>query len=324
MKADDLYTKVTNDICRIIENQKAGEWNMPWRKLGLGSPRSMSTGKAYRGINWMILTIEQMEAERNQFDREGNPIKGFKSNKWGTFKQWLSYSTDDNQVCVRKGEKGTTIFLWQPGTKPSKAMLARDPDAKPYLLAKTFTVFNRDQVGGLPAEDAPTGALTEHERWDQADAYFRAIGADVREDGDRAYYAPVQDYIAVPTLAQFPVRDHFYTTMAHEHVHWTGHESRLNRELRNRFGDDAYAAEELIAELGAAFWGAQMGLEGAIRTDHAAYLASWLRVLKADKKAIVTAASKAQAAVDHLNKKAGFELVTEPVTDEADEIEVAA
>jgi antirestriction protein ArdC len=296
MKADDLYTKVTNDIIRIIE-QGAGSWSMPWRKVGLGSPRSMSSGKPYRGVNWVILTIEQMD-------------HGYASNKWGTFKQWLGHSTDDNTVCVRKGSKGTHIFLWQPGTPPSKAMLARDPNAKPYLLAKTFTVFNRDQVDGLPAE-APADVLTEHERWDQADDYFRTIGANVVEDGDRAYYAPANDRIAVPTLAQFPNRDHFYTTMAHEHVHWTGHESRLNRDLHNRFGDDAYAAEELVAELGAAFWGAQMGLEGAVRDDHASYLASWLRVLKADSKAIVTAASQAQKAVDHLNTLAAFEMASE-------------
>ena len=297
MKADDLYTKVTNDIIARLEGGTDG-WTKPWFDIGTsGNPRSLSSGKPYRGINWIILTMAQQD-------------KGYTSNQWGTFKQWLTLGTDDNPVCVRKGERATPVFLWKPQTKPGKEMVARDPNAKPYLLALTFNVFNRDQVDGLPAEVAPSKVLNEHDRWDQADAYFRTIGADVREDGDRAYYAPAADYIAVPKLGQFSNPDHFYTTMAHEHAHWTGHESRLNRDLRNRFGSEAYAAEELIAELSAAFWGAQMGLEPAIRQDHAAYLKSWLSVLKADSKAIVTAASKAQAAVDELNKRAGFKLAT--------------
>lgn len=298
MKADDLYTKVTNDIIARLEDG-AGGWTKPWFDIGIsGNPRSLSSGKAYRGINWVILVMAQED-------------KGYTSNQWGTFKQWLSLSTDDQPVCVRKGEKSTSVFLWKPGTEPGKARKAEDPNAKAYLLALTFNVFNRDQVDGLPAEVAPSKVLNEHERWDAADDYFRTIGADVREDGDRAYYAPAQDYIAVPKLGQFANPDHFYTTMAHEHAHWTGHKTRLDRDLHNRFGSEAYAAEELIAELSAAFWGAQMGLEPAIRQDHAAYLKSWLSVLKADKRAIVSAASQAQKAVDHLNKLAG---VTAAVT----------
>lgn len=316
MKADDLYTKVTNDIIRLIE-EGASNWAMPWRKVGLGSPVSMSSGKPYRGINWVILTIEQLEAKRPNEQLFPAPV-GYKSNQWATFRQWHSMSTDDRPVCVRKGEKGTHIFLWQPGTKPSKRMLAEDPNAKPYLLAKTFTVFNRDQVEGLPPQRADE-PLAEHERWDEADAYFDAIGANVTEDGDRAYYAPAADRIAVPKLGQFHNPDHFYTTLAHEHIHWTGHESRLNRDLHNRFGSEAYAVEELVAELGAAFWGGQMGMEGAVRADHAAYLASWLRVLRADKRAIVTASSKAQQAVDHLNKLAGYS-VTGAVTANLSEV----
>lgn len=291
MKAEDLYTKVTNDIIARIE-AGAGDWEMPWRKLAMSSPTRL-TGQPYRGINWLILSMEQAD-------------RGYRSNQWGTFKGWLAKGTKANPVCVRKGQKGTAVFLWKK-EQPSARMLAADPDAKGYLLARTFTVFNRDQVDGLPALPEPEG-LTEHERWDVADAYFQTVGAEVVEDGDRAYYAPIHDRIAVPTMSQFANRDHFYTTMAHEHVHWTGHASRLNRDLHNRFGSEAYAAEELIAELGAAFWGAQMGLEGAVRRDHASYLSHWLSILRGDHKAIVTAASKAQAAVDHLNQLAGFTL----------------
>lgn len=291
MKAEDLYTKVTNDLIARIEAGASGsDWKMPWINLGSNNPKRL-TGQNYRGVNWLILMFEQAD-------------RGYKSSEWGTFKGWLERRTKAHpDVCVRKGSKGTHVFLWKK-EQPSKKMLAADPDAKPYLLARTFTVFNREQVDGLPDVVAP--ALAEHDRWDEADAYFRTIGANVTEDGDRAYYAPANDRIAVPKLAQFKDPDDFYTTLAHEHVHWTGHKDRLDRDLHNRFGSEAYAAEELIAELGAAFWGAQMDMTPAKRQDHASYLASWLAILRNDKKAIVTAASKAQMAVDFLNKAAGW------------------
>lgn len=301
MKADDLYTKVTNDIIARIE-AGAGTWTMPWTRLGNGTNPMRLTGQPYRGINWLILSCEQVD-------------RGFKSNQWGTFNAWKKKGTltpaptkknpegTTSTVNVRKGEKGTAVFLWKK-EKASAAMLARDPDAKEYLLVRTFYVFNRDQVDGLP--ELPVVELPQHERWEQADTFFQTIGANVVEDGNRAYYAPANDRIAVPTLAQFVSPDHFYSTMAHEHGHWTGHKDRLNRDLHNRFGDEAYAFEELIAELSSAFWCAQFGMEPAKRQDHAAYIQSWLRVLRNDKKAIVTAASKAQAAIDYLNTAAGF------------------
>jgi antirestriction protein ArdC len=305
MKADELFDKVTADLVAQIE-AGAGTWEMPWKQLAsTGAPLRMN-GEPYKGINWWILGLEQL-------------ANGYRSNRWGTYNAWMdqgevTWGTGRNgkprrissTVHVRKGEEASHAILWKQA-EPSKARKALDPDAKPYLLATAFPIFNRDQVDGLPElPEAP--ALAEHERWEQADAYFRAVGAAVREDGDRAYYAPVQDYIAVPTMAQFPNRDHFYTTMAHEHVHWTGHESRLKRDIRNRFGDEAYAAEELIAEIGAAFWGAQMGLEPAVRKDHSAYLGHWLKILKGDSRAISTAASQASKAVEYLNNAAGFVL----------------
>lgn len=290
MKAEDLYQKVTNDLIRRIE-EGAGEWEMPWRRLNQ-TPRSAASGKPYRGINWWLLSLEQAD-------------RGYSSGDWATFKGWLGQRTEGTpDTCVRKGETGTHIFLWKQSPPSAKARAA-DPEAKPYLLAKTFTVFNRDQVDGLP-DLPPSREVPQHERWETADEYFRTIGAHVRDGGGRAFYASVGDYIGMPLLSDFYDRDHYYTTLAHEHVHWTGHETRLNRELRNRFGDEAYAAEELIAEIGAAFWGAQMGLEPAIRRDHASYLSHWLSILRADSKAIVTAASKAQAALDHLNGLASF------------------
>ena len=304
MKANDLNTKVTNDLIRRME-EGAGTWQMPWRKLGTSNPTRLN-GKPYRGINWWILSFEQSD-------------RGYSSNEWGTYNGWMERGTitvnpdtgrKSSTVHVRKDERSTEVCLWKP-EKPSKRQLAANPDAKGYLLQRTYRVFNRDQVEGLP-ELVPTNDLNPHERWDAGDSYFREVGATVIEDGDRAYYSPVHDHIAVPKLGQFGNPDHFYTTLAHEHIHWTGHKSRLDRDLHNRFGSEAYAAEELIAELGAAFWGAQMGMEPAVRQDHAAYLKSWLSILRGDNKAIITAASRAQAAIDHLNQIAGFGTTAEP------------
>jgi antirestriction protein ArdC len=143
------------------------------------------------------------------------------------------------------------------------------------------------------------------ERIDQADAFFRAIGSDLRHGGNQAYYSPSGDYVQMPPFAAFRESISYYSVLAHEHTHWTASAARCNRELGKRFGDNAYAAEELIAELGAAFTCAHLGLSTEPREDHAQYLQSWLRVLKADKRAIFTAASKAQQATDWMIQRAG-------------------
>jgi antirestriction protein ArdC len=289
MKADELYAKVTADVIRHME-EGAGEWQMPWKGLKHAAI-SASSGKPYRGINFWILGIEQQD-------------RGYRSHEWGTFKHWLGLGTDEAPVCVRKGEKGTHIFLWKE-SPPSAKQLARDPSIKKSVFATAFSVFNRDQVDGLPPIP-PDPDIPQHERWAEAERYFETVGASVRDGNGRAFYASVRDFIGMPPLDTFYDRDHYYTTLAHEHVHWTGHKDRLNREFGTRFGDEAYAFEELVAEMGAAYWGAQMGLDLAIRRDHASYLSHWLNILRADNKAIVTAASRAQAAIDHLNTLADF------------------
>jgi antirestriction protein ArdC len=290
-KADDLYARVTAQIVEQIE-AGAGTWEMPWRQLGR-QDTSLTTGKPYRGINTLILGL-------TRFDR------GYSSCQWGTFKAWAAKGHH-----VRRGQKGTQIFFWDTWTpKPA----GPDDEPKSRLVAKTFFVFAREQIDDendcplppleLPETDTP-------ERVDRAEEYFAAIGADVRVGGDRAYYASVQDYIAIPALEQFTEAADYYSTLAHEHTHWTGHESRLKRELRNRFGSEAYAMEELVAELGAAFWCAQMGLSQAPRPDHSQYLSHWLQVLKTDAKALLTSCSQAQKAMDHLNQLGAFNAVPE-------------
>ena len=162
----------------------------------------------------------------------------------------------------------------------------------------TFTVFAAEQVDGYeppakPDRDTP-------ERIAVAEEFFSALGADVRYGGNRAAYSPSGDYILLPGLGQFDQVSDYYGTAAHEHAHWTGHHTRLDRNLTGRFGSDSYAMEELTAELSAAFTCAHLGISPTPRPDHAAYLASWLKVLKADPSALFTTASKAQHATDWL------------------------
>jgi antirestriction protein ArdC len=133
----------------------------------------------------------------------------------------------------------------------------------------------------------------------------------VRHGGNRAYYSPDADYIQMPPFGAFSQNVGYYSTLAHEHTHWTAKAERCDRQLGKRFGDNAYAAEELIAELGAAFVCAQLGLSTEPREDHAQYIQSWLRVLKADKRAIFTAASKAQQACDWLVRRAELAAVAQ-------------
>jgi antirestriction protein ArdC len=170
-------------------------------------------------------------------------------------------------------------------------------------------VFNAAQVDGYTPKAEPE--LTLNERTANAEAFFAGVGADVGHGGNRAYYSPSSDHIQMPPFQAFDESVSYYSTLAHEHTHWTASAGRCDRQLGKRFGDNAYAAEELIAELGAAFTCAQLGLSTEPRADHAAYIESWLKVLKADKRAIFTAASKAQQACDWLVQRAEAGQVSE-------------
>jgi len=164
-------------------------------------------------------------------------------------------------------------------------------------------VFNAAQVDGYTPKAEPTVSMPE--RIERAEAWFGSIGADLRHGGNRAYYTTADDHIQMPPFGAFVENVSYYSTLAHEHTHWTARSERCDRQLGKRFGDSAYAAEELIAELGAAFTMAHLGLSTEPREDHAEYIQSWLKVLRADKRAIFTAASKAQQAADYLIKRAG-------------------
>ena len=284
----DVYASVTAQIVTAIE-QGVGTWRMPWHTSGryAFSPINVASKKPYRGINTVCLWAAAQ-------------AKGYASGEWGTYQQW-----QERGAQVRKGERATTIVFWKFANQPQET---QDDGEQPaggsrLLFTRGYSVFNAAQVDGYtPKVDAERPMP---ERIAHAEAFFNCVAADIRHGGNQAFYSPSGDYVQMPPFAAFRDGVSYYSTLAHEHTHWTAGAARCNRELGKRFGDAAYAAEELIAELGAAFTCAHLGLSTEPREDHAQYLQSWLRVLKADKRAIFTAASKAQQAADWLVQRAG-------------------
>jgi antirestriction protein ArdC len=289
----DVYARVTSQIVTAIE-QGVGNWRMPWHTSGrfAFSPINVTSKKPYRGINTVCLWAAAQS-------------KGYESGEWGTYAQW-----QERGAQVRKGEKSTTVVFWKfaHGTGETEDDTPTANGSR-LLFTRGYSVFNAAQVDGYnrPADsDMPMPERITH-----AEAFFRGVGADVQHGGNQAYYAPTTDHIQMPPFQAFREAISYYSTVAHEHTHWTAHTARCDRQLGKRFGNCAYAAEELIAELGAAFTCAHLGLSTEPRADHAAYINSWLKVLKADKRAIFTAASKAQQACDWLVQRAEAGHVTE-------------
>lgn len=289
---NNAYDVITNAIVAMIENG-AGEWRMPWHSNGsndalLELPRNPVSGTRYRGINVPLLWGS---AKHNNFS----------SHLWATYKQWSQIGAQ-----VKRGEKATTIVFWKQLVSRDESDSSDESKNRVSMMAKAYAVFNASQVDNYsaPITESPVIEPCTNERVPEIDAYFAAIGVNVRHGGNRAFYSPAADFIAMPEFSQFNSAADYYSTLGHEHVHYTGHKKRCNREFGKRFGDNAYAFEELCAELGAAFLCAELGISNEPRPDHAAYLDSWLRVLKSDTRAIFTAASKAQAAIDWLNNAA--------------------
>lgn len=293
--AFDIYQDVTDRIVAMLENG-VRPWAPQWDAKG-SCPviPTRANGEPYRGIN-VALLWGAAEA------------RGFTSQRWMTFNQ-----AKELGGCVRKGAKAERVVYWGSFKTPGDDGDDDGEGGKTRLFAKSYSVFNVTEIEGLPASYYEgSEPLPEIERIAKAEAWVSGIGADVRHGGNRAFFSPSQDFVQMPPAGAFPVIENYYSTLGHELTHWTGHKSRLDREFGKRFGNSAYAFEELVAELGAAFSMARLGISAEPREDHASYLASWLEVLKGDKRAIFTAASKAQAACDLLFKLAG-ESKAEPV-----------
>lgn len=284
----DVYQHVTDKIVAALE---AGTkpWEQPWRSLG-GSLRPLRfNGEPYRGVNVLMLWLSAQE-------------RGFGSPYWMTFQQALELGG-----AVPKGERGTKVVKAGQSVFGDKAQRGESesaedgPQVRRWL--KAYTVFNVGQIDGLPEryqrQEAEPALLPE--RLDAADRYFANIPAKIHHGGDRAFYRISTDEIHMPAFELFHDAEHQAATLAHELIHWTRHPSRLDRDFgRQLFGDEGYAREECVAELGAAYVGAQLGLRPAHIEDHASYIGSWLKVLKDDKRFIFTAAGHAQRAADLL------------------------
>jgi antirestriction protein ArdC len=283
----DIHQHITDQIIAAIE-RGAGEFRLPWHRSAgnIMRPVNISSQKAYRGVN--VLTLWATA-----------DAQGYSSGTWGTYKQWTEAGAQ-----VRKGEKAAYIVFYKEFTVAADD--ADSDDAGTRLFARATPVFAAEQVDGFTPPALETPLVTVITPIERAEAFVAATGASIAHGGGRAFYRPSTDSIQLPPREAFigtatsTPAESYYSTLLHELSHWTSAEGRCNRQLGKRFGDQAYAAEELIAELGAAFLCADLGITDEPRADHAQYLASWLSVLKTDKKAIFTAASKASEAAAFL------------------------
>ncbi|QCG96453.1 DUF1738 domain-containing protein [Azospirillum sp. TSA2s] len=281
-----LYAEIT---ARIIAELEAGRlpWVQPWgtpaAAAPLGLPRNAATGRAYTGVNVLILWGAVV-------------ARGFSGQSWLTFRQALALGGH-----VRKGERGTTVVYADRFIPDDERRRARDTGEEPQAITflKRFTVFNCAQCEDLPDGIAvvpppiPEGLILP-----RAAALIQASGVDVRIGGTRAFYSPQHDYVQVPPPQAFFEPVNWHRTVLHELGHSTGHASRLNRDLSGAFGSRKYAFEELVAEISAAYLCAALGIVPTVR--HADYVGAWLDVLRGDNHAIVRAASQASKVADYL------------------------
>jgi antirestriction protein ArdC len=282
----DVYSRVTNKILANLENG-VRTWQKPWNASHTAGRITLPlrhNGTPYRGVNVLLLWCEAME-------------KGFNSPIWMTYKQASEIGAQ-----VRKGEQGSLVVYADRFTKKETDDQGAESEREiPFM--KGYTVFNVEQIDGLPAQYVakPQESAVPMARIENAERFFAATGATIRHGGNRAFYSPALDFVQMPPRESFKDAEAYSATLAHELTHWTAHPCRLARELGKRFGNEAYAAEELIAEMGSAFLCADLGITPEVREDHAAYLASWLKVMKADSRAIFIASAQAQRAADYLH-----------------------
>ena len=280
MRQAEIYERVTN---QILADLKAGAapWVKPW---AVALPRNVVSSRTYSGANVLLLWGAAME--------HGYQVPG-----WLTYKQATELGGH-----VRKGEHGQfVVYAGQVVTEDKTT-----GETSSYSFLKHYRVFNVEQCDGLPEHlTAKPAPRPEHERLAGAESFFDAIPARVEHGGPKASYSPSRDTIYIPDRMAFETAAHYYATRAHETIHWSGHKSRLDRDLSSRFGGHGYAAEELVAELGAAFTCAHLGLKAELR--HAGYIGSWIKLLGDHSRAIFTAASKASAATDYLIDLSGRE-----------------
>lgn len=280
----DVAAEITDLIIRKLE-EGVPPWSRPWSLGHAGGRPLRHCGTPYTGINTLYLwAVADAECYRSRY--------------WMTYRQAEALGGN-----VRRGETGAVSVYYSSFKK-----LEADPDTgrdveRSIRFLRHYIVFNADQIDGLPAYFyvvEPELLVAPSERQAEIDAFFAAIPADVRHGGNEAYFSPTFDYIQMPHRSAFTSIDHYASTRCHETVHWSGHAKRLSRTFGKRFGDAAYAFEELVAEIGAGLCCSQLGLPNILHDSHASYVGHWLGILRGDKTAIIHAAAKAEQAFTYL------------------------
>lgn len=276
----DIAQEITDIIIARIEEGVA-PWKRPWRTFAGGRPRR-ALGQAYTGINSLLLWAIA-------------DCQGFNSQYWMTRKQ-----AHELGGTVRRGEPSSPSIYFNTFTKAGQPTLTRESSPVIIRFMRSYSVFNCDQIDGLPAHYYPQPMTHEQaepsKRQAEIDAFFSPIPIEIRHGGNRAFYSPGGDYVQMPPKANFLTSDHHATTLGHELAHATGAPHRLAREFGRRFGDKAYAFEELVADITAGIVCSELGLPPELHDNHASYISGWLAILKGDKTAIITAAAKAEQA----------------------------
>ena len=282
----DVHTRVTDQIIAAIK-AGTGQWRMPWHHDGTAvtRPTNVASGRRYRGVNTVVLWVAAQAL-------------GYDQGLWGTYRQWQAAGAQ-----VRKGERATTVVLWKEIASPGHGDDAAEDDGHDCrrMVARAFSVFNVAQVEGY--EPKPMPVLAETERLAHAEAFIANLEITTVIGGGAAYYHSATDTVHLPAFGQFRDAAAAYGVQLHECGHASGAKHRLDRDLSGRFGSAAYAAEECCVEILSGLVLADLGIAHHPRPDHAAYIASWLEVLKDDPRAIFTAAGKAQAAADWMHAR---------------------
>ena len=285
----DLYARITERIVADLE-KGVRPWVQPWNAgnaTGRITRPLRHNGEPYTGMNVLLLWSEGLE-------------RGFTSPIWMTFRQSIELGGH-----VRKGESGSTVIYASRFTKTETDEHGGEVERDiPFI--KTYNVFNVEQIEGLPASyyAAPAPSAEPVERIEHADRFFDNTGAVVRYVGDKAFYSSVTDHVQLPRPEFFKDMASFVAVRAHETLHWTSAPDRLNRDLSRYHKDRRERAfEEMLVEIGSALVCADLGIVPELepRPDHAAYLASWVKVLSNDRRAIFSAAAHAQRAVAYLH-----------------------
>lgn len=281
----DVAAEITN---LIIEKLEAGvlPWSRPWGLTGAGGRPLRHCGTPYTGINTLYLWAI-------------GDARGYNSRTWMTYRQ-----AEELGGQVRRGERGSLSVYFSSFSKTETDRVTGTEATKNIRFLRSYIVFNVDQIDGLPTYYYPTVAppqpRVESEHRASIDAFFGALPGTVRHGGDQAYFSPIGDYIQMPNRGAFRSDDHYASTLGHEYTHWSGAASRLAREFGKKFGDSAYAFEELVASIGQCLVCAELSLPGDLHDNHASYIEHWLRILKSDSSAIIKAASKAEQAFNYL------------------------